>query len=96
VRTKEEVAALKTKAEQAQEERRELEGRLEEENSQLREEVENLKNHILEAETIGNRNNNEKEDDILLNSLHVSEISFNYHSKPNVEEEAAVLREKLR
>ena len=52
--------------------------------TRLREEVENLRNHILEAETLANRSPLDKEEDILLNSLHVSEISFNYHStKPN-------------
>lgn len=46
---------------------------------------------------MGGRNNlDNKEEDMLLNSLHVSEVSFNYQPKPSQEEEVAVLREKLR
>ncbi len=58
--------------------------------------MENLRNRLLEIETLGNRSPLDKEEDILLNSLHVSEISFNYHpNKPN-DDDPTALRERLR
>lgn len=46
---------------------------------------------------MGSRNNlDNKEEDMLLNSLHVSEMSFNYQPKQAQEEEIAALRERLR
>ena len=41
-----------------------------------------MRNNVLELQTMGSRNNlDNKEEDMLLNSLHVSEMSFNYQPK---------------
>jgi hypothetical protein len=58
--------------------------------------VENLRNHLLEVETLANRSPQDREDDILLNSLHVSEISFNYQPTKPTDDDPAALRERLR